>query len=304
MIITVTLNPAFDKTYTLTNFKYGDTNIVKSIKSNPGGKGINVSRALLKLGKDSLAIGVSCREFADAVRFEGISEDFVITDTPTRTNIKILDATQNITTELNDSGKPISESLLCSVQKCLEKHLTTGDVVIFSGSLPPSTPIDIYRQWIDLCHSKNSFTILDTSSFALREGLKATPHIVKPNLSELEFLLGKKLSDNNDIFEAASELISTGVSKVIASLGSKGAIFVSNDAAFFGKAPKIAAKSTVGAGDVMVAACAFGKVSGLTDREMFTTAVAAGSASAMTGGSFDKSQITELMDMVEISKGL
>jgi 1-phosphofructokinase len=151
------------------DFIKGETNKVQSIIGTPGGKGINVSRTLLKFGIDSLAIGIASNDFINAVSAEGIDNDFVLSENTTRTNIKIVDSSQGITTELNEPGQPVSFELLNDVRERLEQHLSKDDIVIFSGSLPPGTPNDIYREWIELCRSKGVITILDTSGLALFE---------------------------------------------------------------------------------------------------------------------------------------
>lgn len=304
MIITVTLNPAYDKTYVVDDFEKGETNIAQSITIITSGKGVNVSRILLEFGIENIAIGISDKEFLSALKLEGINENFVITDTPTRTNNKIVDSKQKITTELNESGQPVSNESLNLVQKCLEKHLKKDAIVIFSGSLPPGAPDDIYKQWIDICHSKNATTILDTSGSALLEGLKAVPYMVKPNLRELEFFAGKKLNTVSEISAAAFEMSQLGIKKVMVSMGSKGAILVSDGKAYFGRAPKIAAKSTVGAGDAMVTACVYTmhKSMSLSNKDMLAMAIAAGSASAKTDRHFDKSHVMELKNKIEITQ--
>ena len=302
MIITVTLNPAFDKTYVVDDFKKGETNIVQTISNIPGGKGINVSRTLLKFGVKSTAIGISDEKFANAIKLEDINEDFVLTDIPTRTNIKIVDTNQNITTELNELGQSVSNELLCLAKKRLEKHLIKGSIVVFSGSLPPNAPSDTYRQWIDLCHTKSVIAIMDSSGPAFLEGVKAAPHIVKPNLRELEFFAGKQLNNITEIKTAALELSQLGIKKVVVSMGDKGAMLVSDGMAYIGNAPNIVAKSTVGAGDAMIAACVMSKNMSLPDKDMLALAIAAGSASAKTGRHFDESHVMELKNEILITE--
>jgi fructose-1-phosphate kinase PfkB-like protein len=118
----------------------------------------------------------------------------------------------------------------------------------------------------------------------------------------LEFLKRKELGSVAEICAAASELAISGVEKIIISLGSKGAIMVSDAKTYFGHAPNISVKSTVAAGDAMVAVCALGVATSLPDKDMFAMAIAAGSASANTGGLFDKSQVMELKNKVEINQ--
>ena len=304
MIITVTLNPAFDRTYVVDDFKKGETNKVCSNTTIPGGKGVNVSRTLLKFGMKNIALGISDKEFAATLESESIVQDFVLSDIPTRTNIKIVDTNQSITTELNESGQPVSKKLLDLVRERLEKHVTKDDIVVFSGSLPPGVPNDIYKRWIDMCRLKDAITILDASGSALLEGLKAIPYMIKPNLSELEFFAGKKLDNITQIKTAALELSQLGIKKVLVSMGGKGALLVSDGIAYLGSAPNITAKSTVGAGDAMVAAgaSAMSKSTTLLDSDMLAMAITAGSASAKTGRHFDESHVMELKRNIEINQ--
>ena len=300
MIITVTLNPANDRTYELDGFIDGGTNRAQSVSSRPGGKGINVSRALTGLGVRNLAMGIADSAFAEWLRSEGIDSDFVITDSRMRTNIKIVDTNRGITTEINERGPHVDDRTLGLVQEKLEKRLSGGDIVVFSGSLPPGAPKDIYRSWISLCRSKGAVSILDSSGIALREGLNAVPYLVKPNLAELEYLEGRQLADATQMCEAAANILSAGVEKVIVSLGVGGAVLLSRNGVYFGSAPNVPAKSSVGAGDAMVAACIMGMGMSLQDKNLLALAIAAGASSTMNGGVVDISQVKKLGAEIEV----
>ena len=278
MIYTVTLNPSYDKTYHLTDFLLGSTNRAEPACTKPGGKGLNVSRVLNTLGIPNLALGIADIEFCNALT--EIEHDFIISGNPVRMNIKIHDASHGNVTELNEMGSEVSSELLDRVKDRLDKYLSAGDIVVLTGSLPPGAPCDIYRTWIELCHSKSALPVLDTSGEALKEGIKAKPVMIKPNIDELCFLAGRSLSGQSDrscIISEAAKFRASGIKYVLVSMGKDGAILVSGNGVFEKSAPLVEVKSTVGAGDAMLAAFIYGTLEGLNDEELVNFAVEAGS---------------------------
>jgi len=218
MVYTVTLNPAYDKTLIVSDFKVGGTNKVQTVTAKTGGKGLNVSRILNALGVPNIALGFADESFSSAATMDGIKNDFVITETPVRTNIKISDIDIGVVTELNENGAEVSEVLLYEIYDKLEKYLIKDDIVVFTGSLPPGVPDDIYRTWIEKCNKNSIITILDTSGEALREGIKAKPYMIKPNLDEFSYLSGRQLVKRYEILAEVNKLINAGIKKVLISM--------------------------------------------------------------------------------------
>ena len=229
MIYTVTLNPAYDKTYTVSGFLPGGTNKVHSTSVKTGGKGLNVSRVLSGFGIPNLALGIADEIFCAAITREKIRHDFIITQSQVRTNIKISDEKHGIVTELNETGSNVSPEVFPKIEAKLEEYLKKGDIVIFTGSLPPGAPDDIYKKWIGLCHRKSVLSILDTSGIALKEGIEAKPYMIKPNLDELCYLAGRPLISISDIQSEALKIASSGIKKVLVSMGGDGAVLVSGN---------------------------------------------------------------------------
>jgi 1-phosphofructokinase len=158
-------------------------------------------------------------------------------------------------------------------------------MMIFSGSLPPDAPPEIFADLIRNARAKGARCILDTAGPALKLGLAAGPFLIKPNRAEVEDLLKRTLGSRRDLVEAARTLISMGSEQVLISLGAEGAVGVAGDDALFARPPAIKVRSSVGAGDTMVAVMAYAAVEGLPFRQAFCMAVAASAATVAMEGS-------------------
>ena len=288
MIYTVSLNPALDKTVQSEGFAVGRQNRVQTVQRDPGGKGINVSRALAVLGQKSILLGVLGGEtgdfIADRLRGMGFDCDFTDGRTETRTNLKIVDPGTGTLTELDEPGGPLGEAVLETVHRKLLHEVARGDTVVFSGSLPPEAPPGLYRDWIADCKKAGAYTVLDTGGEALALGLEAAPDLVKPNRDELQSLCGRRLQSIGEAAAAADGLLQKGVRTAVVSLGAEGALLMTRDTTLYGKAPKIEALSTVGAGDTMVAMLLYARATRLTPAEALQAAIAAGSAKSVRRG--------------------
>ena len=159
----------------------------------------------------------------------------------------------------------------------LNNYIKTGDIVIIAGSLPPGVQDDIYKTWIETCHNKSVISVLDTSGFALAHGVKACPYMIKPNLDEFCSLTGKTLTNISEIKNEASKLVSKGISKILVSMGKDGAVLFSENDLTQIKAPAVQIKSTVGAGDAMLAAFVSGMLKSYDDKRTLALAVEVGS---------------------------
>ena len=281
MIYTITLNPAYDKTYKVSSFEEGKTNRVQSVNTTVGGKGLNISRILSSLNTPNLALGIADSIFVDFIASEGIKNDFTIITNPVRINIKILNTSKNIITELNEAGADVTEANIDEFKNNLVKYISGGDIAIFSGSLPPGVPYSFYRELIELCNKKSVISILDTSGAALKEGIKAKPFMIKPNIDELSYLTGKYLSSVSEIQTEALKIASCGIDKVMVSMGKDGAVLASGKDVYYKKAPEVPVHSTVGAGDAMLAAFVAGMTKSPDDKELLTKAIDMGSKSVM-----------------------
>jgi 1-phosphofructokinase len=284
MIVTVTPNPAIDRSLWIRGFAIGTTNRAVSDRTDIGGKGINVARHLAHLGYDVLATGfLGDRDrhgVIETLAAQGVQTDFVRTAGHTRLNLKIFDSVSGEETEINEPGTRLPAE---AVEVLLEKlgALATGcSVMVFSGSLPPGVPDDLYARGIALVASAGVKTILDATGTALRHGIAARPDLVKPNRAEAEELLSTQLPFEGEVIAAAKRLVEHGARAGVISLGSDGAVAASPRGAWRARAPQITARNTIGSGDAMVAALACALMRSLEMPEALRLATALGSAAA------------------------
>ncbi len=289
MIVTVTLNPAVDKTMIVRDFVAGKTNRAKVDRLDPGGKGINVAKALKQLGCPVMALGllagVNGRFIRRALEALEIQADFLDVEGETRVNLKITDPENGTETEINESGFPVGPGPLDQFKETLAAHASRAKVVVFSGSLPPDSPPDTYAGLVTLARSQGAKTILDTSGAALAMGLEARPDLVKPNRAEVEELLGRTLDGRAELAQAVRALLDMGPSTAVISMGSEGLIAGRRDRIILAAPPPIRARSGVGAGDALAAALAYAMVEDLAFDESVRLAVAMGAATAAAAGS-------------------
>lgn len=268
MIVTVSLNPAVDKTCNMISLRYGEINRIKSVESIPGGKGINVSACLNTFGDEVLAtgfIGGGAGAFIEqTLAQKNIKTSFVYLNEETRTNMTCITSDGKVT-EILEAG-PVVTGEKWEEFLTVFKSLMTGDVemVCLSGSLPEGVPVDAYGILIDIAKEKGIPSILDTSGDALRCGVAKSPYMVKPNLAELDSLLGLHLNmkrSNDEAFiesvqEAILKLTATGIERIVVTLGNIGIVGWEKDEFVFIPAPIVEVVNTVGSGDSVVAALA------------------------------------------------
>ncbi|WP_339063918.1 1-phosphofructokinase [Tepidibacillus marianensis] len=287
-VITITLNPALDKTITLPNLEVGGLNRANHVQIDPGGKGINVAKVLKKFGVDILATGFIAGDQGNLLRNQlkglKIIDDFILVEGETRTNLKIVDEHSWVTTEINEKGFEITDQDVEKLKNQFRSHLTPHSIIVFAGSIPQGGSSDIYAEFIQLANQAGSKTILDADGMALEEGIKAKPFAIKPNIFELEQLLDRPLDTTDKILEAGNELIQQGISMLIISMGSKGAIVMNEQEAYQVTPFPITPKSTVGAGDSMVATLVYSLLQNLSLRETAQWVTTAGTITATKPG--------------------
>ncbi|AOY76570.1 1-phosphofructokinase [Clostridium formicaceticum] len=287
MITTVTLNPAVDKTIEIHGFKPGTVNRILGTRIEAGGKGINVSKVLKSLGASTLSTGFaggeSGRWINQWLKDKGIETDFVWVDQETRTNIKIIDTETSIITDINDKGKRIEKIYLKGLYDLVEKWAEKSKVMVFAGSIPDGLSNSIYTHLIEIASNKGCKTILDTEGEQLLQGIYAKPYMIKPNIDELESSLKVKINNENDIINHCEGFIEKGIQFVVVSMGAEGAVFVSKKNVLRAESVPVEVKSTVGAGDSMVAAFAYGMMKDYPLEETFKLAVAAATLSVKKG---------------------
>ena len=304
MIITVTLNPALDKTVEIPDFSLDAVNRITAMRTDPGGKGLNVSKVIAKLGGTSTVVGVlggtTGRRIADAMDALGIACQFTFVEGETRTNLKVIDPARHTNTDLNEPGLTVDQETLDHMRAALVAAVRPGDIVVLSGSLPKGAPADTYGSWTAACRTAGARVFLDADGEPLAHGLAAKPYLAKPNNHELSRLTGRALETADDLLAAARTLIADGVERVVVSMGGDGALFVSANRAYRAEGLRVPVGSTVGAGDSMVAALAYAAEQGMADADTVRLAVATSAANVMCSGSqaAERSAVDELLPRV------
>ena len=304
MIYTVTLNPALDKTVEIPGMALDTVNRITAMRTDPGGKGINVSKVIAKLGGTSVALallgGGTGRAIADALEEMGLRCELQFVEGETRTNLKVVDPVNHTNTDLNEPGISVTPAVLDGLLDRLIGLIQPGDLVVLSGSLPKGAPGDTYYTWVARCKEAGAKVFLDADGALLAEGLRAAPDLVKPNQDELSRLVGHPLETVEALAGAAGALLADGVQKVVVSMGGKGALYVTRDTVLYAEGLKVPVGSTVGAGDSVVAALTVAETQGLSLEDTVRLSTATGAANVMCSGSqaAERSVIEELMPQV------
>ena len=308
MIYTVTLNPAIDKTVVIENFRPGAVNRIGMLREDAGGKGINVSKCLKNLGADSTAsvvlAGDAGKRLEKMLGEMGIPSLAVWAEGESRTNLKIVDLAKRENTDINEPGPAVSGELLEELKTKLGERILPGDLVILSGSLPAGVDRGLYGDWTAYFRSLGARVYLDADGEPMKRGIEAVPSVIKPNDGELAALLGKEKLSREEMVWEGRRLLETGIEEIVISMGAEGALFVSREGCYFASALPVEVKSTVGAGDSMVAAMAFGDEQKLGREEKIRLAVAMGAGSVMQSGTQppEANLVWELAKQVSLEK--
>lgn len=308
MIYTVTLNPAIDKTVVIENLHTGTVNRVASVREDAGGKGINVSKCLKNLGVPSVAAMILAGDTGK--RLEAMLAQMqiptltVCAEGESRTNFKIIDPVKGENTDINEPGPVVTAELLGAFRAALSERIAAGDILILSGSLPAGVDRGLYGQWTEYFRGKGVFVYLDADGEPMRKGLAAVPYMIKPNNDELAALLGKERLTTEQMLAEGKRLLASGISQIVISLGGDGALFVSKEGCCYAEGLDVPVKSTVGAGDSVVAAMAYGQARNLTAEEKICLSMAMGAASVMQSGtqSPEAQLVWELAQQVKLKK--
>ena len=267
-IATVTLNPAIDQTVKVDHFRLNTVNYAQAMQFDAGGKGVNVASALADVGYDVAVTGFLGQEnagiFEQFFSSKHIDDQFVRIPGRTRIGVKIVDEANQQTTDINMPGLPPPSEAMDTLFKTIERLAASCDWFVLSGTLPTGVPASTYATLITQLKKHGKQVVLDTSRDALREGVLASPTIVKPNSDELRQLTGQSLTDEVALERAARQLLDGGIRLVVISMGELGAMFVDPATTLIAVPPQVKVKSTVGAGDAMVAGLIAGQVQGLS----------------------------------------
>jgi 1-phosphofructokinase len=256
VIVTLTLNPSVDRTVEVETLARGEVMRALGVRVDPGGKGINVSRALAAHDIPTRAVvtvgGAEGEHLVTLLRDTGIEIVPVRIRGAIRSNITVVEP-DGTTTKFNEPGAQLSADELAAVLAAVKTAAESADWLVASGSLPTGTSPDVYAELVQSMAGSGTRVAVDTSGPALEAVLAVGPTLVKPNRDELAEASGRRLTTIADVVDAASLLRERGARIVLASLGAEGAVLVDDDGAIHGRTPAVSPVSSVGAGDAMLA---------------------------------------------------
>jgi len=294
MVITVTPNPVLDHTLTVPQIAFDTVTRATAVRDDWGGKGFNVSRVLLALGVESVALGfvggATGQRLAAGLAALGLPTDFVTIAGETRTNVVIAEADSGRYVKVNEAGPMVQPEEIAQFLDKVRQQATGGekraarDTWALCGSLPPGVPDDFYAQLIEILQPRGVRVLLDTSGAALRLGCEARPFLVKPNAEEAATFAGHPVHTRDDALNAAHAFLERGITQVALSLGAEGLLLATRDDAVFAIPPDVPVKNVTGAGDALLAGLAYAIERGLSLAEQARWGVATGTASAMHEG--------------------
>ncbi len=308
MIYTLTLNPSIDQHILIKKLVKDDKIKAESIRRDPGGKGINVSRVIKELGGDTKAFGLiggyAGHMLKSLLDHEKIEYQFCEISCETRINFILTDRSDGSQTRISSPGPRMTSPCVHRLIDTIEHIKPRPSYWAIGGSLPPGIPNDTYKKLIKYLHTKKEKCVLDTDDKALKIGLEARPFLIKPNEYELERLIGRSCKTNKDLLMAGKKL-SEKAEIVAISLGKKGAIIVTQNKAWhLHSVSRVKVQSKVGAGDSFIG----GFLKALADGEDLETAsrwaVAAGTAAVMREGTklCQKKDVIKLFKSVKLKK--
>ena len=288
MIVTVTPNPSIDRTISVPSLRRGEVHRATESRTDPGGKGVNVSRALAAQGSPTVAVlpaggpeGPLREELLDTA---GVPRASVSIAGNLRMNIAVVEP-DGTTTKLNEPGPALSDSESEALVAAVVERAVGATWVVGCGSLPPGAPEDLYAVLVARARGLGVRVAVDSSGEPLRAAVPARPHLIKPNLEELEELVGTALPTLREVVAAAQELVRSGVETVVISLGSDGAVLVNSSEVVHARATVTDPLSTVGAGDCLLAGVLDALSAGASATEALVAGVRWGAAAVALPGS-------------------
>lgn len=309
MITVLALSPCIDKIYYIDNFAAGKLFRAKDWIKSAGGKGVNVARVCRLLGEEVNCIGFKAGHAGEWIEKQlsdiGVNAFFVEVDGETRTNNNVIDLINNTETEILEKGPFIPEHKICEFMDIFKGLLQNTSVLVCSGGLPEGADKCIYAHLIDCAKQHNIITVLDTSGEILKRSLEASPYLFKPNIRELKELSGKSIEYSeslDEVVNTAKYYVEKNKSKVLVSMGKKGAVFVSEKHAIKANIPDVNVLNTIGSGDSTVAGCAVSLRRGFDEPLMLKFAMACGvnNSTFMEIGKVVPQEVDRLIDMIDL----
>jgi 6-phosphofructokinase 2 len=304
-IATLTLNPALDKSSSAERIQPEKKIRCDAPRYDPGGGGLNVSRAIKILGGDSIAIyaagGSAGERIEELLEKEGIQQKHIKTKNPTRENFAVMESSSGDQFRFGMPGYEIYEDELQQCIDAINELPDTVEYLVGSGSLPPGAPVDFYGKVAKLAIDRNIKCVIDTSGEALAKAAEMGVCMMKPNLRELSLLAGKEKISGLEQEEIARKVIDQGQASIlVVSLGARGAMIASKESIEYVVPPTVNSVSKVGAGDSMVGAIVLSLSRGESLKQAIRWGVAAGTAATMTPGT----ELCRRQDVEEIYQWL
>lgn len=301
MIYTMTFNPSLDYVMQVDHFDIGETNRSTKEQLYPGGKGFNVSTILHRLGLPTTAMGFIAGFTGKEIKRQLLERGFQcslceLEDGLSRINVKMKGEHE---TEINGSGPVITQDKLEEMFSSLDT-LTSKDILVLAGSIPPSLSDDIYEQIMKRLSAHHIKIVVDATNKLLTRVLPYHPFLIKPNKRELEELFDIEIHDQTTLITYATKLQDLGAQNVLVSLGKDGALLISEDHHIYKcGTPSGTLINSVGSGDSMVAGFIAGYLNHHSYKEALRLGSACGSATAFSQDLATLSKINELYEQIE-----
>ena len=313
MIVTVTPNPVLDRTLTVPHIAFDEVLRATSARLDWGGKGFNVSRALLSLGLGSLAMGfiggATGQMLEQGLRLLGVATAFTPINGETRTNTVVCEASSERHIKVNEPGPTVHPEEIERFFEQVSARAQPADIWVLAGSLPPGVPTAFYAQLIAVLREHGARAFLDASGEALRLGCAAAPTLVKPNLLEASEATGIEIEASRSgrplaVLEAARRLRGQGIEIVALSMGGDGLLLATAHEALWASPPPVTVRNPTGAGDALLAGVIYAVLHEWPLEEVARWGAAAGTVSAMKEGvaSGSRAEVQEFCGRVLVQR--
>ena len=304
---TLTVNPGVDVSFEVTELLAGEKVHARRTRYDPGGNGINVSRALHRLGRTSetccLVAGESGQFLRRLMNAEVESSHFIEVDGETRVNCTVVEPSPWVQYEVSGIGPEVDTDELAAITDLFLKRTGQG-IGVLTGSLPPGVPTDFYARIADRLRLQGARAVVDASPDLLRASLPARPFLIKPNRLELEGLVRRPLTDMKELVQVGQSLLDAGIGNVCISLAADGALLLTDSAVYQGTIEPVEVCSTVGAGDSLLAGLVAALSAGADPADALRLGLACGTGTSVQPGTqlFDPQSLDDYLGMVSVRK--
>ena len=287
-IYTLTLNPSVDYSFYVPSIKFDDINRITHQRIDPGGKGVNIARMLLKLGEKSIPITFCTKDnsniYPKILEKEGLIPIYIKIKEKIRNVYNFISEKGEIL-RFNEKGPKISyEEKKQLFKKIMCLDYKKGDIIAISGSLPSGFKKDTYKVILNKLKKFQLITFVDADGDVLKYAVESSPYIIKPNLWELERCIGEKIKNGRKLVSVIGNLLNKNISIIILTLGEKGTFVFTKEQILYGNVPKVKVKSSVGCGDAFIAGFLFSLKNNKNLKDCLKCAIACGTGKTKQEG--------------------